>query len=255
MALAVASTLVVGGGTTVFADTSSSGSGQQMVWVAKDVTQQDGYQLIYKTYDTNGNVVSTQTVVPPAGSLVEFFQEPLSQAVAEGSDYILATAGTPLTHQQSHELHQELFNKLNPKLTQSSTMQPAVTPQSSTATPESVTGQYHTDTPSGTLIGYTAYYTNEGNGYLSLTQFQTWKVQGTATEYQSWIGLGPSDTTTWTYNWPNPNPQIPRESPYIPPISWTGSQGDPLGYTFTTDCSNNAYPWLGTNYEGWATLS
>lgn len=235
------STLLMSG-STVFAVTNQPSSvqqaKQQQVWVVKDLTKQDGYKVVNKTYDQNHQLISTATVTPPAGSLVEFKQETLKQAQTQHLEYIIPTSTQPLDQQLS-QLHAKLFQDLNPSGT---TIQPNDSISCGTSTISN--GQFAADV---SAISYNIYWNKENpNCNINVTQYNVWQSSGpntTTLDQVAWDGFDDNWGGTLI---PSSNGSVTDAGPFGSDSPWYGLSG----YQFRV----LVWGQNGTSYEGYDTL-
>ncbi|MFB5193242.1 hypothetical protein [Alicyclobacillus fastidiosus] len=244
--LAVLPTSVAFAGTNSSDASTGTSSSSQEVWVAKDVTAQDHYQITRNVYDSQGNLIKTMTITPPAGSLVEYNLVPLSQAQAANESYVAETSDQSTLNSELQQLHKTLFNQLNPQTTNS-----AQTMSAAVMSPDISVGTSTTDTGSfsgayGYSVDYSISYSKPSSNDLHVSQYKLWQQNGSAnSDYEKSIV------------WGNDNHSFPS-STYVPLGSSNATTYDPdwdnaPGYQFTTNVVGSGL--FGTNYSGYDTLS
>lgn len=222
----------------------SQGS-EPLVWVAKDITRQSHFTLEYRHYDRQGHYLGKETVLPPTGSLVEYEKVPLSQAIAQGEDYVAADSTANLS-EKLERLHEKLFVKLHGQGATMASVQSAEL-QSSLAQPMSTPPGVETDVI-GTFTDYhgtTWWYDITYNTYyapsITVTQYELYQSTGSGTSYLDHLSWE-NDTRTYPSG-----TVIPTSGPKV---FYQGSWTNPPGYAFKTFVVKN-----NVAYSGWATLS
>lgn len=229
------------------------------VWVARDVTTAFHYTLQYKRYDAQHHIVSEQIVTPPAGSLVEFEQVPLSQAKARGDVYVPLVAGEAKAtlHQQLNQLHDELFKKLHGNsalaavdpasttLGSLAAMKNAPLLSTSPAMPATAAGSTTTDV-TGTFTDYSgdtwSYDITYASGSIvTVTNYELYQKNGSGAAYFNY--------NTWDGSTLYPFPSHTLIPTSYPGLSQASYYEKPSGYPYTTVVSKGS-----AAYSGWVTL-
>lgn len=197
-------------GSVALAATPNNLSGSQtMVFVGKDVTQQDHYTWTFSRPLQNGEQQSA-TVPAPVGSLFEFHETTLADAIANHETYVLVQGNSSQQGQEMQQLRNLLLHSegikqlpnMNP-FSGSNSTSTAVTTTSATATTTSgptygaegnfLCGSYNV------YDDYTVYYTEGSPSNVEPTSVNEHlsadPTSGILSEYDFWFD---------GYQWTNP---------------------------------------------------